>query len=65
MTFLKRKFGIMKKAYELSVLCGCEVALIIFNHNNKLVQFASNDIEKTLYRFTEVKSIFEFWKIYI
>ena len=31
MTFTKRKFGLMKKAYELSVLCDCEIALIIFN----------------------------------
>ena len=29
-TFNKRKFGVMKKAYELSVLCDCEIALIIF-----------------------------------
>ena len=37
-TFTKRKFGLMKKAYELSVLCECEIALIIFNSNNKLHQ---------------------------
>jgi hypothetical protein len=43
----------MKKAYELSTLCGCEIALIIFNHNNKLVEFASHDIEHTIMRFTE------------
>ena len=35
-TFTKRKFGLMKKAYELSVLCDCEIALIIFNSSNKL-----------------------------
>ena len=29
-TFTKRKFGIFKKAYELSVLCKCEIAVIIF-----------------------------------
>ncbi|KAG9305650.1 hypothetical protein G9A89_022572 [Geosiphon pyriformis] len=52
-TFLKRKYGLMKKAYELSVLCECEIALIIFNSNNKLVQYASTDIDKILLRYTE------------
>ncbi|KAI8370474.1 uncharacterized protein BYT42DRAFT_467437, partial [Radiomyces spectabilis] len=47
-TFLKRKFGLMKKAYELSVLCNCEVALIIFNSNNKLIQYSSHDMDKML-----------------
>ncbi|TKS74745.1 Myocyte-specific enhancer factor 2B RSRFR2 [Collichthys lucidus] len=36
-TFTKRKFGLMKKAYELSVLCDCEIALIIFNSTNRPV----------------------------
>ena len=57
MTFLKRKFGLMKKAYELSVLCDCEVALIIFNSNKKLVQYASNDMDQILLRYTEVKHL--------
>ncbi|KAJ3217568.1 myocyte enhancer factor [Dinochytrium kinnereticum] len=52
-TFLKRKFGLMKKAYELSVLCDCEIALIIINHNNKLVQYASTDMDKILLKYTE------------
>ena len=26
----------MKKAYELSVLCDCEIAVIIFNSHNKV-----------------------------
>ena len=37
-TFTKRKFGLMKKAYELSVLCDCEIAVIIFNSHNKVSQ---------------------------
>lgn len=53
-TFLKRKYGLMKKAYELSVLCDCEIALIIFNSNNKLVQYASTEIDKILMKYTEV-----------
>ncbi|XP_078605408.1 myocyte-specific enhancer factor 2A-like isoform X17 [Branchiostoma floridae x Branchiostoma japonicum] len=52
-TFTKRKFGLMKKAYELSVLCDCEIALIIFNSANKLFQYASTDMDKVLLKYTE------------
>lgn len=65
-TFLKRKHGLMKKAYELSVLCNCEIALIILNNsNNKLVQYASNDIDKVLMRYTEVSIEIESFSLYI
>jgi MADS-box transcription enhancer factor 2 len=43
----------MKKAYELSVLCECEIALIIFNSTNKLFQYASTDMDKVLLKYTE------------
>ncbi|XP_016140392.1 myocyte-specific enhancer factor 2A isoform X2 [Sinocyclocheilus grahami] len=52
-TFTKRRFGLMKKAYELSVLCDCEIALIIFNRSNKLFQYASTDMDKVLLKYTE------------
>ncbi|XP_078513010.1 myocyte-specific enhancer factor 2A-like [Lissotriton helveticus] len=52
-TFTKRKFGLMKKAYELSVLCDCEIAVIIFNSSNKLFQYASTDMDKVLLKYTE------------
>lgn len=42
-----------KKAYELSVLCDCEIALIIFNSTNKLFQYASTDMDKVLLKYTE------------
>ena len=41
----------MKKAMELSVLCDCQIALIIFNSNNKLFQYSSGDINQVLTRF--------------
>lgn len=59
-TFLKRKNGLMKKAFELSVLCHSEVALIIFNGNNKLVQYSSADMDKLLLKYTEVINILQF-----
>lgn len=44
----------MKKAMELSVLCDCQIGLIIFNSSNKLVQYSSHDIDQILLRYTEV-----------
>lgn len=35
---------------ELSILCDCEVALIIYNSNNKLYQYSSTDLKKILSR---------------
>jgi hypothetical protein len=44
----------MKKAYELSVLCNCEVALMVFTSNNKLIQYSSQDMDKLLMKYTQV-----------
>ena len=41
-TFSKRRSGLLKKAFELSVLCDAEVALIIFSTRGKLYEFASS-----------------------
>nr|BAM34482.1 MADS-box transcription factor [Alstroemeria ligtu subsp. ligtu] len=50
-TFSKRRNGILKKAYELSVLCDAEVALIIFSSRGKLYEFGSAGTSKTLERY--------------
>ncbi|GAA0161038.1 MADS box transcription factor [Lithospermum erythrorhizon] len=50
-TFSKRRNGLLKKAYELSVLCEAEVALIIFSSRGKLFEFGSSGITKTLERY--------------
>ncbi|CAN6167572.1 unnamed protein product [Urochloa humidicola] len=52
-TFAKRRNGLLKKAYELSVLCDAEVALIIFSNRGKLYEFCSgqSSITKTLERY--------------
>lgn len=54
MTFLKRKNGLFKKAFELAVLCRAEVAVIVFAGNKKLYEFASSDMKDVLYRYTQV-----------
>ncbi|KAK9117578.1 hypothetical protein Sjap_016525 [Stephania japonica] len=51
-TFAKRRNGLLKKAYELSVLCDAEVALIIFSNRGKLYEFCStSSMMKTLERY--------------
>ncbi|KAI3944396.1 hypothetical protein MKW98_006557 [Papaver atlanticum] len=41
-TFSKRRNGLLKKAFELSVLCEAEVALIVFSPRGKLYEFSSS-----------------------
>ena len=53
-TFTKRKNGLMKKAMELSVLCDCDIALVIFNSHNKLFQYSSKDIDSILAKYSKV-----------
>nr|AHY82573.1 MADS-box protein 6 [Lilium formosanum] len=51
-TFAKRRNGLLKKAYELSVLCDAEVALIIFSNRGKLYEFSStSSMMRTLERY--------------
>jgi hypothetical protein len=40
-TFSKRRSGLMKKAFELGVLCDAEVALIVFSPRGRLYEYAS------------------------
>ncbi|KAL5567770.1 hypothetical protein UlMin_024345, partial [Ulmus minor] len=42
-SFSKRRNGLLKKAYELSVLCDAQVALVIFSSRGKLFQFGTTD----------------------
>ncbi|XP_039036376.1 agamous-like MADS-box protein AGL14 [Hibiscus syriacus] len=54
-TFSKRRNGLLKKAFELSVLCDAEVALIIFSPRGKLYEFSSSGVNKTIERYQKTE----------
>lgn len=58
-TFAKRKNGIFKKAMELSKLCDCQIALIVFDSNNKLYQYSSTSVDQILLKYTEYGEPYE------
>ncbi|KAG2326902.1 hypothetical protein Bca52824_009630 [Brassica carinata] len=50
-TFSKRRNGLLKKAYELSVLCDAQISLIIFSQRGRLFEFSNSDMQKTIERY--------------
>lgn len=54
-TFSKRRNGLLKKAYELSVLCDAEVALIIFSQKGRPSEFSSSNMQKTIEKYCQYK----------
>ncbi|KLT39616.1 hypothetical protein CC85DRAFT_288326, partial [Cutaneotrichosporon oleaginosum] len=58
-TFLKRKAGLMKKAYELSVLCGVSVSILIFGANGKPYEFCSADFDTEVDRYYDYEGTIE------
>ncbi|XP_057961746.1 agamous-like MADS-box protein MADS2 isoform X10 [Malania oleifera] len=51
-TFAKRRNGLLKKAYELCILCDAEVALIIFSNRGKIYEFcSSSSMAKTIEKY--------------
>ncbi|KAJ3692594.1 hypothetical protein LUZ60_011689 [Juncus effusus] len=52
-TFSKRRNGLLKKAFELSILCDAEVALIIFSSRGRLYEFSScSSVHNTISRYS-------------
>ncbi|EES15827.1 hypothetical protein BDA96_08G077700 [Sorghum bicolor] len=56
-TFCKRRNGLLKKAYELSVLCDAEVALIVFSSRGRLYEYANNSVKATIERYKKVHTV--------
>nr|AQM52291.1 SHP2-2 [Monotropa hypopitys] len=55
-TFCKRRNGLLKKAYELSVLCDAEIALIVFSTRGRLYEYANNSVRSTIERYKKACS---------
>ncbi|XP_004513719.1 agamous-like MADS-box protein MADS1 isoform X1 [Cicer arietinum] len=55
-TFCKRRNGLLKKAYELSVLCDAEVALVVFSTRGRLYEYANNSVRATIERYKKACS---------
>ncbi|XP_024313920.1 MADS-box transcription factor 58-like isoform X2 [Brachypodium distachyon] len=55
-TFCKRRNGLLKKAYELSVLCDAEVALIVFSSRGRLYEYSNNSVKATIERYKKATS---------
>ncbi|AQK83301.1 Putative MADS-box transcription factor family protein [Zea mays] len=53
-TFSKRRNGLIKKAYELSVLCDIDIALIMFSPSNRLSHFSGRRRSVQLIRGTSI-----------
>ncbi|XP_048131672.1 MADS-box protein SOC1-like isoform X4 [Rhodamnia argentea] len=50
-TFSKRRNGLLKKAFELSVLCDAEVAAVVFSPSGKLYEFSSSSMSNIIERY--------------
>ncbi|XP_009624741.1 agamous-like MADS-box protein AGL62 [Nicotiana tabacum] len=50
-TFLKRRSGLFKKASELCILCGVEIAIIVFFPVRKVLSFGHLNVESIIDRF--------------
>ncbi|KAK8456943.1 hypothetical protein SEVIR_3G098900v4 [Setaria viridis] len=56
-TFCKRRNGLLKKAYELSVLCDAEVALIVFSSRGRLYEYSNNSVKATIERYKKAHAV--------
>uniref|UniRef100_A0A0D9YIC9 MADS-box domain-containing protein n=1 Tax=Oryza glumipatula TaxID=40148 RepID=A0A0D9YIC9_9ORYZ len=56
-TFCKRRNGLLKKAYELAILCDAEIALIVFSSRGRLYEFSNvNSTRSTIERYKKASA---------
>lgn len=49
--FSKRRMGLLKKAYELCMFCGVEVAMMVFSRVDKVFSFCHSQVDVIIDRF--------------
>ncbi|XP_014506834.1 agamous-like MADS-box protein AGL29 [Vigna radiata var. radiata] len=52
-TFSKRRTGLFKKANELSILCGAEIAIVVFSIGNRPYSFGHPGVDVVAAKFLE------------
>lgn len=57
-TFTKRKNGLLKKAMELSILCSCEVVLLVVS-DNKLYEYSSQELRNVMQSYDAYEKVHE------
>ena len=56
-TFTKRKTGLIKKAMELSILCSCDISLLIVS-DGKLFEYSSKNLNEVMNEYNKYKHEF-------
>jgi hypothetical protein len=58
-TFAKRWKGLAKKAKELSILCDCDIGLLVFGENGDLHQYSTQEMEALIERYLQHDGLIE------
>jgi len=58
-TFSKRRTGLFKKANELAILCGAEIAIVVFSPGNKPYSFGHPNVDDVASKFLEEEPILD------
>lgn len=58
-TFNKRKVGLVKKAIELSILCECEIAMLVFAKNGKMISYSSSETEQLIEKYHNYEGYYQ------
>lgn len=58
-TFIKRKSGLFKKAHELAILTGAQVAVVVFSQQDRLFTYSSEPCVNICNKFVQNPEAYE------